>query len=87
MTLRPITVLITASGAPGTAALLRRLSDNGERGIAPARHDVERVAIVAADRLRRHVSTDESDRALAVQTQRAQECRRSRRTRRRHDHR
>ena len=33
MTLRPITVLITASGAPGTAALLRRLSENGERDV------------------------------------------------------
>jgi len=29
--LRPITVLVTASGAPGTAALLRALRENGER--------------------------------------------------------
>jgi carbamoyl-phosphate synthase large subunit len=28
---RPITVLVTASGAPGTAALLRALRENGER--------------------------------------------------------
>ena len=33
MTLRPITVLVTASGAPGTAALLRGLSENGERDV------------------------------------------------------
>ncbi|HVN61838.1 MAG TPA: ATP-grasp domain-containing protein [Gaiellaceae bacterium] len=29
--MRPITVLVTASGAPGTAALLRALRENGER--------------------------------------------------------
>ena len=33
MSLRPITVLVTASGAPGTAALLRALSENGERPV------------------------------------------------------
>jgi carbamoyl-phosphate synthase large subunit len=31
--LRPITVLVSASGAPGTAALLRALRDNGEREV------------------------------------------------------
>jgi carbamoyl-phosphate synthase large subunit len=30
---RDITVLVTASGAPGTAALLRALRENGERGV------------------------------------------------------
>jgi carbamoyl-phosphate synthase large subunit len=30
---RPITVLVSASGAPGTAALLRALRDNGERNV------------------------------------------------------
>jgi hypothetical protein len=30
---RPITVLVTASGAPGTAALLRALRQNGERDL------------------------------------------------------
>ena len=33
MTLRPITVLVSASGAPGTAALLRALRENGERDV------------------------------------------------------
>jgi carbamoyl-phosphate synthase large subunit len=31
VTLRPATVLVSASGAPGTAALLRALRENGER--------------------------------------------------------
>ncbi len=31
--MRPITVLVTASGAPGTAALLRGLRENGERAV------------------------------------------------------
>jgi len=31
--LRPITVLVSASGAPGTAALLRSLRENGERDV------------------------------------------------------
>ena len=31
MTLRPVTVLVSAAGAPGTAALLRGLRENGER--------------------------------------------------------
>jgi carbamoyl-phosphate synthase large subunit len=33
VSLRPITVLVSASGAPGTAALLRGLRENGEREI------------------------------------------------------
>jgi carbamoyl-phosphate synthase large subunit len=33
MTARPITVLLTASGSPGTAALARALRDNGERTV------------------------------------------------------
>jgi carbamoyl-phosphate synthase large subunit len=33
VSLRPITVLVTASGAPGTAALLRALRENGERDV------------------------------------------------------
>jgi carbamoyl-phosphate synthase large subunit len=33
MSLEPITVVVTASGAPGTAALLRGLRENGEREV------------------------------------------------------
>ena len=33
MALRPLTVLLTASGAPGTAALVRALRENGEREV------------------------------------------------------
>jgi carbamoylphosphate synthase large subunit len=33
VSLRPLTVLVTASGAPGTAALLRALRENGERDV------------------------------------------------------
>ena len=33
MALKPITVVVTASGAPGTAALLRGLRQNGERDV------------------------------------------------------
>lgn len=33
MALKPITVIVTASGAPGTAALLRGLRENGEREV------------------------------------------------------
>ena len=36
--LKPVTVLVSASGAPGTAALLRALRENGERERAPRRH-------------------------------------------------
>jgi hypothetical protein len=32
--MRPLRVLVTASGAPGTAALVRALRENGEREIA-----------------------------------------------------
>ena len=38
MPLKPITVVVTASGAPGTAALLRGLRENGERDGAARRH-------------------------------------------------
>ena len=31
--MRPLTVIVTASGAPGTAALLRALRENGEREV------------------------------------------------------
>src|SRR5205085_9810561 len=31
--MKPITVIVTASGAPGTAALLRALRENGEREV------------------------------------------------------
>ena len=31
--MNPITVVVTASGAPGTAALLRSLRENGEREV------------------------------------------------------
>ena len=31
--MKPVTVMVTASGAPGTAALLRALRDNGERSV------------------------------------------------------
>ena len=31
--MRPLTVLVSASGAPGTAALLRALRENGERDV------------------------------------------------------
>ena len=33
MSLRPVTVLVSAAGAPGTAALLRALRENGERDL------------------------------------------------------
>ena len=33
MSLRPVTVLVSAAGAPGTAALLRGLRENGEREV------------------------------------------------------
>ena len=31
--MRPVTIMVTASGAPGTAALLRALRENGEREV------------------------------------------------------
>jgi carbamoyl-phosphate synthase large subunit len=43
--MRDITVLITASGAPGTAALLRALRMNGERGLRVVGTDMSPQAI------------------------------------------
>jgi carbamoyl-phosphate synthase large subunit len=43
--MRDITVLVTASGAPGTAALLRALRLNGERGIRVVGTDMSPQAI------------------------------------------
>jgi carbamoyl-phosphate synthase large subunit len=45
VTLRPITVLVSASGAPGTAALLRALRDNGERRVRLVGTDMGERAI------------------------------------------
>jgi carbamoyl-phosphate synthase large subunit len=42
---KPITVLVTASGAPGTAALLRGLRDNGERDVRLVGTDMSGRAI------------------------------------------
>jgi hypothetical protein len=43
----------------------------GERGVAAAWHDVEPVAEVAPDRVRRHVGAHDAHAALAVLAQRA----------------
>jgi len=43
--MRDITVLVTASGAPGTAALLRALRANGERGVRIVGIDMSPQAI------------------------------------------
>jgi carbamoylphosphate synthase large subunit len=43
--MRDITVLVTASGAPGTAALLRALRTNGERGVRVVGTDMSPLAI------------------------------------------
>ena len=43
--MRPLTVLVTASGAPGTAALLRALRDNGERPVRLVGTDMSDRAI------------------------------------------
>ena len=43
--MRDITVLVTASGAPGTAALLRALRLNGERGVRIVGIDMSPQAI------------------------------------------
>jgi carbamoylphosphate synthase large subunit len=43
--MRDITVLVTASGAPGTAALLRALRTNGERGVRVVGIDMSPQAI------------------------------------------
>jgi carbamoyl-phosphate synthase large subunit len=45
LSLRPVTVLVSAAGAPGTAALLRALRENGER----------KVRLVGTDRSERSV--------------------------------
>ena len=45
MNLRPITVLVSASGAPGTAALLRALRENGEREVRLVGTDMAERAI------------------------------------------
>jgi carbamoylphosphate synthase large subunit len=43
--MRPLTVVVTASGAPGTAALLRALRDNGERDVRLVGTDMQERAI------------------------------------------
>jgi carbamoyl-phosphate synthase large subunit len=45
MSLRPITVLVTACGAPGTAALVRGLRENGEREVRVVGTDMSERAI------------------------------------------
>ena len=40
--MKPITVVVTASGAPGTAALLRALRENGEREVRLVGTDMSR---------------------------------------------
>ena len=52
VSLRPITVLVSASGAPGTAALLRGLRENGEREVRLVGTDMSR-ALGRAPPLRR----------------------------------
>jgi carbamoyl-phosphate synthase large subunit len=42
---KPLTVLVTACGAPGTAALLRALRDNGERPVRLVGTDMSELAI------------------------------------------
>ena len=43
--LRPVTVVVTASGAPGTAALVRALRENGEREVRLVGTDMSDRAI------------------------------------------
>ena len=43
--MRPITVVVTASGAPGTAALLRALRENGEREVRLVGTDMQERAV------------------------------------------
>ncbi|MEP6978959.1 MAG: ATP-grasp domain-containing protein, partial [Thermoleophilia bacterium] len=43
--LRPLTILVSASGAPGTAALLRALRENGEREVRLVGTDMSERAI------------------------------------------
>ncbi len=45
VSLRPITVLVTACGAPGTAALVRALRENGERPVRLVGTDMSELAI------------------------------------------
>ena len=45
MSLRPVTVLVSASGAPGTAALVRALRENGEREVRLVGVDMSERAI------------------------------------------
>jgi carbamoylphosphate synthase large subunit len=42
---RPITVLVSASGAPGTAALLRALRENGERSVRLVGTDMSDLSV------------------------------------------
>jgi ATP-grasp domain-containing protein/3-methyl-D-ornithine--L-lysine ligase PylC-like protein len=43
--LKPVTILVTASGAPGTAALLRALRENGERAVRLVGTDMSERAV------------------------------------------
>ena len=43
--MRPLTVLLTASGAPGTAALVRALRENGERDVRVVGTDMAELSI------------------------------------------
>src|SRR3954449_11545118 len=43
--MRPLTVLLTASGVPGTAALIRGLRENGERELRLVGTDMSELAI------------------------------------------
>ena len=43
--MKPITVMVTASGAPGTAALLRALRENGERDLLLVGTDISERAV------------------------------------------
>jgi carbamoyl-phosphate synthase large subunit len=45
VSLRPVTVLVSASGAPGTAALVRALRENGEREVRLVGTDMSERAI------------------------------------------
>jgi carbamoyl-phosphate synthase large subunit len=45
VSLRPITILVSASGAPGTAALLRALRENGEREVRLVGTDMSERAV------------------------------------------
>lgn len=47
MTARPITVLLTASGSPGTAALIRALRTNGERTVRVVGSDMSPQSVGA----------------------------------------